>query len=69
MQLHESFLFLFMQWEWLSDEYRGGLLMNIASVVVICILAVLLILVVVCSRKNKEGECGGNCAECKLCKR
>lgn len=43
--------------------------MNIASVVVICILAVLLILVVVCSRKNKEGECGGNCAECKLCKR
>ncbi len=35
--------------------------MNIASVVVICILAVLLILVVVCSRKNKEGECGGNC--------
>lgn len=43
--------------------------MNIASILVICIVVGLLILAVVCSSKNKEGECGGNCSECKLCKR
>lgn len=43
--------------------------MNVASILVICIVAGLLIIAVVCSRKNKEGECGGNCSECKLCKR
>lgn len=43
--------------------------MNFASILVVCIVAGLMILAVVCSRKNKEGECGGNCAECKLCKK
>lgn len=38
--------------------------MNLASILVICIVAGLLALSIVRSRKNKADECGGSCGAC-----
>ncbi len=38
--------------------------MNLASILVICLVAGLLALSIVRGRKNKTDECGGSCGEC-----
>lgn len=39
-------------------------MMNMASFIVLGIVAVLLILFIVSSRKESTGKCSGNCCEC-----
>lgn len=38
--------------------------MNLASIMVLCIVLGLLIISIIVSRKEKIGKCNGNCLEC-----